>query len=192
MRHSASATSAGGASIDPRRCRDRKAVVTVCICTNSKCGWCWYVSGTGGPIKSIAPSYSSIKIGTSAGISSRIVVGGYNSGENRLNTEIQCAVLWARRGKNFTSGCIAPSNSSIKTRSSTDLPGRIFVGGYSNEGNRLNTEIRCVIVWPRHGKKITSGSIARGHPTRTSEVGQQRNTRQKNSLKYSLIWPRSR
>ena len=50
----------------------------------------------------------------------------------------------------FLGGRIAPSNSSIKTRSSTELPGRIYE--YNSEGSGLNTEIRRVIVWLSHGK----------------------------------------
>ena len=83
----------------------------------------FYVSGTGGPIKNIVPSNSRIKTRISTEISCRIVVGGYSSEQSRHNAELQCAFVWARCGKNDASGRIAPSNSSSKTRSSTELPG---------------------------------------------------------------------
>ena len=156
--HAASATSAGGASIDHRRCRDRRAVVwpaaTVCTCSNSKHGRLLYVSGTGGPVESIVPSSSCMKTRISTGIFSRIVVGGCSRGQSRRHAEIQCAVLWASRGKRCTNGHIAPSNSSNKTRNSTEFPGRIFFSSGGTEGSRLNTEIQCVIEWLRHRKKI--------------------------------------
>ena len=76
----------------------------------------------------------------------------YSSKGSSLNTAILCAVLWARRGKNLTSGRIAPSNSSIKTRSSTEFPRGIVVCRYSSEGRGLNTEIQCVIVCFTYGK----------------------------------------
>ena len=66
---------------------------------NSKCGWFFHVSGSEGPIESTAPSNSSIKTRISTEIPGRLFVGGYSSVESRLNTQIQCAILWTRRAK---------------------------------------------------------------------------------------------
>ena len=83
----------------------------------------------GGAIKSIVLSNSSFKIGINTTVSSRTVAGRYSSGQGKHNTEIPGGVLWAGRGKHFTSGRLASSNSNIKIRSSTEGSDRIVGGG---------------------------------------------------------------
>ena len=65
---------------------------------------------------------------------------------------MQCAVSWARRGKQFRSGHIAPSNSSIETRSRTRIFSRIGAGGHSSGQRRRNVETQCAVLWARRGK----------------------------------------
>ena len=141
--HLASTTSSCGASIDPRRWHDRYAVVTGCTCTSNQCVWCRYVTGTGGAITSIVPSNSSIKHFLSTTFSSRIVAGHYSSGYGRRYTELHDAVLWAGRRKNFTSGRLAPSSSSLNTCSSTVGSSRISVGGDGRE--KAGALLKCSV-----------------------------------------------
>lgn len=43
--------------------------------------------------------------------------------------------------------------------------GRSFVGGYSSKKSRLDTEIQCVILWTRRGKKNTGIFVCGYHTT---------------------------
>ena len=162
-RHAASATSAWGASIDPRRWRYRYAVITVYTCKNIKRVWYRYVFVTWRAIESIVPSSSRIQIRISTTFSSGIVAGRYGSGRGRHNTEIKGAVLWAGSRKHFPSGRLAPSNSSIKTCSSTAGSSRIGVCGYSSGKGRCTAEMQCAILRARREKQFTSGDNARSN-----------------------------
>ena len=53
-----------------------------------------------------------------------------------------------------------PLTAVSKLAITTEVPGKIFVGGYNSEESRVSTDIQYAISWTRRGTNCTSGSIA--------------------------------